>query len=161
VNARCASGRNSLTYIGALRRTSGGRPGRWRSGYSPWPRRRESRRSNGSAIPAIFSFAGDLAGILGSRICGPVSPTFQRNDGGFLGSSGLLDDQSGRRGRTLHGRMEGTPLAACAAEHLEKRARAGKAGFPLQWKPASSGQDPASLLQGPGGPTRASGFGTR
>ena len=31
-----------------------------------------------------------------------------------------------RRGRALHGRAQGTPLAAYAAEHLEKKARAGK-----------------------------------
>lgn len=31
-----------------------------------------------------------------------------------------------RRGRALHGRMQGTPLAAYAAEHLTKKAEAGK-----------------------------------
>src|SRR5215207_3955752 len=31
-----------------------------------------------------------------------------------------------RHGRALHGRGKGTPLAAYAAEHLEKKARAGK-----------------------------------
>jgi hypothetical protein len=35
VNAKCASGRNTLTYTGALPRTSGGQPGRWPRNYSP------------------------------------------------------------------------------------------------------------------------------
>jgi integrase len=44
----------------------------------------------------------------------------------LLATSRLRDLDALRRGRALHGRAHRTPLAAYAAEHLEKKARGGK-----------------------------------
>lgn len=43
-----------------------------------------------------------------------------------LAAARLRELDSLRRGRALHGRAQGTPLAAYAAEPLERKARAGK-----------------------------------
>jgi hypothetical protein len=66
------------TQCGGVMRKQGHQSSERPRTCSPWLRRREFHRRNGSAIPAISSFGGDKAGDRVSRICEPVEQTSHR-----------------------------------------------------------------------------------
>src|SRR5262245_25568113 len=72
----------------------------------------------------------DYADVGGGRerlvVEGEKLATTDQDVANLLVAAGVKDLDARLRGRALHGRAEGTPLAAYAADHLVKKAQAGK-----------------------------------
>jgi integrase len=96
------------------------------------PKKRRSRiywRVRGGERRAYADFRdyADVGGLQEALVApGERLATTDPDVADALAAARLRELDSFRRGRALHGRMQGTPLAAYAAEHLEKKARAGK-----------------------------------